>query len=284
MANNKHNPEDLPPKHFSEEDFIPDSIYEDSNTDSLRNSKEAVAPARIIDAEAFASVEPTLMYQILDYIEDLIYPLAFPIDTPYVADFIILAREHNVEDFKTIGEQIILTLLNENILSEDFGPFDQKDLKMEANISLIEKEILERDFGPVYKDDRVGIQIFTAIHLANGLLDYTRYAKKMENGKDKNYDREIRLVNNHIRDLLSIVYWDSIDETPGRLDLISPGNQKVMIPRAGLFASIRVLESAVRMFEASIWKTDLFWTASFREQADHLRRQIKSWDEDQSQE
>ena len=284
MTNNKSNPEDLPPKHLSAEDFIPDSIYQYSNADSLRNNKDAIAPSRVVDAEAFASVEPTLMYKILDYIEDLIYPLAFPIDLPYIADFVILGREEGIEKVKMIGEIIILSLLDEDILNEDFGPFDQSDLEYDANISEAEKKYIDEQFRQVPKDDRVGIPIITAIHLANGLHDYTMLIKKIESSVGQ-YDREISRVNYHIRDLLYLIGLDSVDENLARWEGTSiPGDQRVMIPRAGLFASIRVLESAVRMFEASIWKTDLFWTASFRQQVNGIRKEIKYWDEDQSQE
>jgi len=284
MTNNKSNPEDLPPKHLSAEDFIPDSIYQYSNADSLRNNKDAIAPSRVVDAEAFASVETTLMYKILDYIEDLIYPLAFPIDLPYIADFVILGREEGIEKVKMIGEIIILSLLDEDILNEDFGPFDQSDLEYDANISEAEKKYIDEQFRQVPKDDRVGIPIITAIHLANGLHDYTMLIKKMESSVGQ-YDREISRVNHHIRDLLYLIGLDSVDENLARWEGTSiPGDQRVMIPRAGLFASIRVLESAVRMFEASIWKTDLFWTASFKQQANGIRKEIKYWDEDQSQE
>ena len=283
MATDNINPEDLPPANLSPDDFIPDSIYQYSNTDDLRNSRDAVAPTRVVDAEAFASVPVTLLYRILDHIEDLIYPLAFPIDLPYIADFVILAREDGIDNPEMIGEIVILSLFEEGILREDFGPFDQSELEFEAKKSEAEKKYLDEEFG-LTPDNRVLIPLLIAVYLANGLVDYVMYAKKMERSEGQ-YSKEILRASQLLNDLLSVIATESIDETSNRWERdVPPGDQKILIPRAGLFACVRVMESAVRMFEAEIWKTDLFWTASFRKQASQVRDFISYSDKDKEKE
>lgn len=284
MEKREPNPEDLPPENLSEEDFIPDSILEPSNADALRNGDKAVTPLGIIDAETFASVDSTLIYEVLDYIEELIYPLAFPVDPPYIADFILMGRRNAIWNAKTIGDMVIATLLNEDILSEVRGPFD-KDYEEEEGLPA-EGSSLNNESGVTLIDDRVKIDIFTAVSLANGLLDYIIYATKFGSTDEgiNRYSREISVVNNYIRDLLNVITFESIEEKPDGWESRPPGYQLIRIPRSGLFACIRILESAVRMFEASIWKTDLFWTVIFRDMAVILRKKIQRWDEGKAQE
>lgn len=238
---NVPNPEDLIPEYF----FSPN---EEGHSEVIRNKSRVLVPVNIIDPDLLASVDTKLIKKVRNKVDDIFYPLAFPIDVPYIVEYIIKASQIGIADPKEIARDISLSLIDERP-EEDVQDFFELEPKIVLSIS-------------------------EALSLAYSINNYIRYATK-----NKGYLREARSAGTLLGSLLYVVMMDSSVEDMNLWDFQPPGDQMIFISRPALFAMVRVLESGARLFESGLWETDLYWAVALRRDGAWVREQIAFGDE-----
>ena len=255
---NTDNPEDSIPINPTSEDFIPEDFLESRWHDVKKNHEYAVILEDMVSPEDMGSVDVELIKKVRDLVDSLIYVLAFPIDDPYLVKWILICRQEGIVDPKSISEYVTISLLDEEILHER-NPFDS--------------------------EDEVGIPLFLVMKLGFHLNRYVALA--LENIDDHMHDSILTQIlrANFICCLLlsdatneSMVRKNIEEGGDPRVTSYSIGDQKILVKKAGLYAVLRVLESACRMIEAGLWKMDLYWDAAFRREIKLTRDAIATWE------
>jgi hypothetical protein len=233
------NPEDLIPEYF----FSP---AEGSGVN--KNKSRVIVPVSIVDPDVLASVDPKLIKKVKRKVDDMFYPLAFPIDVPYIVEYIIKASQEGISDPKEIARDISVSLVDERP-EEDVQDFFELEPKIALSIS-------------------------RALSLAHSINNYIRYATE-----NKGYLREVKSAGALLGSLLYMVLMDSSVEDMDLWDFRPPGDQIIFISRPALFAMVRVLESGARLFESGLWETDLYWAVALRRDGARVREEIADGDE-----